>query len=290
MLRLGVFILGLLGCIVLTVFLGPQLFGKGAASPYVVATRTPVPFTPTPPPTLTPTPQCVESKLALGTNTYRIKTIPNGSLAVPADTPDTAYWVENTHYVFALSPAASNQTLETTLKNGDIATIFWADCSATSFTISAIEAAQLSDLKLLEQSEAGMIAFVQTDSSGAGFVIRGGELEPVVIVTDTPLPAGTQVVEAEISLLETSTSADKTTIKVGVSIFNYGASAFTVSASDVSLMPENAAPLAPASAEPALPREIKPGATETIYFTFPRPASPTAVFNILGIEYDLEGF
>jgi hypothetical protein len=121
-------------------------------------------------------------------------------------------------------------------------------------------------------------------------VIRGNRTEVLVIVTDTPAPPGTPVIEAEVTFLETLTSADGATIQVGVSVLNYGASAFTLSASDVSLTPENVAPIAPTSAEPPLPLEVGPGATETIYFTFPRPPSNTAVFKVLTVEYDLEDF
>jgi hypothetical protein len=90
--------------------------------------------------------------------------------------------------------------------------------------------------------------------------------------------------------LETTTSADGTTIKVSVSIQNYGAAAFTLSTSDVSLTQQDGTSLNMVSSEPPLPKEIAPGATETIYFTFPRPASPTATLKIFTVEYDIEGY
>ena len=37
-------------------------------------------------------------------------------------------------------------------------------------------------------------------------------------------------------------------------------------------------------------KEIAPGVTETIYFTFPRPSSPTATLKIFTVEYDIEGY
>ena len=51
--------------------------------------------------------------LLLGANQYKIKTIKpksDGTLSVPNNHPDTAYWVEGTdiNYVFGLSPAANN--------------------------------------------------------------------------------------------------------------------------------------------------------------------------------------
>ena len=42
----------------------------------------------------------------------------------------------------------------------------------------------------------------------------------------------------------------------------------------------------PVSVEPALPREIKPGASETFYITFPQPAADTAVLRILDFSRD----
>ena len=85
-------------------------------------------------------------------------------------------------------------------------------------------------------------------------------------------------------------SADGKTIRVGVSILNNGQSAITLTANDVSLAYENTAPVAPASAEPALPLEIKPGTSEAIYFVFPRPSSPSATLKIFSVEYELEGY
>jgi hypothetical protein len=140
-----------------------------------------------------PTPPCVVSRFALGQTTFwieRIARAADGSIAVPPDTPDIAYQVEdaNTNYLFALSPTPNNLALKTALKNGDFATIFWADCTATTFAISAIETDQLINSV---QSNQGMVVFIQTDFAGKGFVVKGSELEPLVIVTDTPLPPGT---------------------------------------------------------------------------------------------------
>jgi hypothetical protein len=120
-------------------------------------------------------------------------------------------------------------------------------------------------------------------------VVKGELVEEELKAINTPAP-GASGIQAEVSLLETSTSADGTTIRVGVSILNTGATAFKVSTSDVSLTPEGATPQAPTSAEPALPREIMPGASEMIYFTFPRSSSGKAILKIFDIEFDVEGF
>src|SRR5262245_54414902 len=65
----------------------------------------------------TPVPACVQPTLTLGTTKFVIKTIAraaDGSVAVPADLPDAAYWVDgtNVNYVFALSPASANLSLK----------------------------------------------------------------------------------------------------------------------------------------------------------------------------------
>jgi hypothetical protein len=96
--------------------------------------------------------------------------------------------------------------------------------------------------------------------------------------------------QVEISLLDTTTSADGSTIRVGISIYNYGQIAGTLSTSDVSLTPEAGSPLAPVLAEPDLSLEIAPGTTQTIYLSFPRPSTATATLKILSVEYELEGY
>lgn len=283
----------------------------------------------------TPTSGCGQPTLKLGAAQFRIQSIfraADGSLVVPLDTPEVAYWLEgtNTNHVFGLSPTVDNLALPTTLQPGDEAVLIWADCRSEAYVVTAVETSQANDSSLFDQATAGMTVFVQTDPGGAGLIIRGGpaevpaittdmplppdplitgtevpvsatdmppssgpsvtETEVLVIATSTPPPPGTIVREAEVSFLEKAVSADGQSLQVGISILNYGAAAFTVSAGDVSLTPENAAPLAPLSTEPALPREVGPGATETFYFTFPQPASGAVVFKIFDAEFDLEDF
>jgi hypothetical protein len=240
-----------------------------------------------------PTADCSPATLVLGTTTFQIQNLApasDSSLTVPADTSDIAYWVEgtNNNYVFVLSPTPNNLALQTALKAGDLVAVFWADCTTVSFAVSAIEASQLSDPALLDQSISGMSVFVQTDPSTAGFVVKGELPEETVDVLDTPRPDESGIL-AEVSLLETSTSPDGT-IKVGISVRNYGQTAFTISLDDVSLTPQDAAPLVLVSSRPRLPEELKPGETEIIEFTFPRPSSQTATLKIFTVEYDIEGY
>ena len=56
--------------------------------------------------------------------------------------------------------------------------------------------------------------------------------------------------------------------------------------SDISLTPENAGPIPLLRVEPALPREIQPGATETLDLTFARPGVNTAVLRIWTFSSD----
>jgi hypothetical protein len=255
---------------------------------------TPATETPLIPTMFVPTPDCGPPTLVLGATTLQIQTInpvADGPLSVPPDTSDIAYWVEgtDTNYVFVLSPTPNNLGLQTVLKIGDLVTIYLANCNVISFAVSAIEPKQLSDPTLLDQSISGMSLFVQTDSSGAGFVVKGEIPEETISVLDTPRPDESGIL-AEVSLLETSTSPDGTTIKLGVSILNYGQTTFTVSSSNVSLTPQDAAPLILASSEPSLPKEINPGSIETFIFTFPRPSTQIATLKIFTVEYDIKGY
>jgi hypothetical protein len=241
-----------------------------------------------------PTPPCVEPTLTLGTTKFVIKTIAraaDGSIAVPSDTPGIAYQVEGTqpNYVLALSPTATNAALKEAIKDGDKATIIQANCNSTTFSVSAPQPAPSNVATLLTQPASGLVLLVQASPSAAGFVVTGELSEEILKAIDTPQP-GPSNRQAEVSLLDTSTSADKATIRVGVSILNSGTAPFTLAASDVSLTPENGAPTAPSSAEPSLPHDFQPGKTETIYFTFPRPSSNQAAIKIIDAEFDLENF
>ena len=238
----------------------------------------------------TPTPACVEPTLTLGSNRFRIETIlreADGSLNVPVNTPDIAYWVEGTtiNYVFTLSPTPNNLSKSTSLKKGDLVSIRWADCRLEEYIVKAIETGMLETSIMVDQSVVGATIYVRTGSSPEGIVIMSGQPEPKVV--DTPGP-GESEIEAEVSFLETTVSPDGTNFRMGISILNYGMKAFTLSTNDITLTPEDAETLAPISVEPALPREIQPGATETFYITFPRPTISTALFRILIFSIDIQ--
>lgn len=240
------------------------------------------------------TPDCSPPTLVLGTETLQIQILTpatDGSLTVPLDTSGIAYWVEgtSTNYAFVLSPTEENTALMSTLTTGTAATATWSNCDSTTYILSAPQQSLLSTALSLDQSVQGLTLFFETDPSGAGFVFIGNVAEQVEAVIDTPLPDESGVL-AEISLLETSTSPDGTTIKVSVSIRNYGQSAFTISSDDVSLTQPDGAALPLESSKPRLPEGIRPDDTKTFELIFPRPTSPTVTLRIFTVEYDIEGY
>jgi hypothetical protein len=239
----------------------------------------------------TPIPACGQPTLILGSTQYRIEVITpaaDNSLTVPPDSPEVAYWLEgtNANRVFGLSPTPNNLAWSTSLKAGDETTFIGEDCTPETYVVKAVETGPLNNPALFDQATAGLTLLLQT-GPGEGLIIQGSPAEVLVIVTDTPPPSGTVLREAEISFLEKTVSPDGQSLQVGISIFNYGAAPLTVSAGDVSLSPDNAALL---NAEPALPREIGPGITETFYFTFPLSGSDEAILKIFDAEFDLADF
>jgi hypothetical protein len=255
----------------------------------------PAPATQTPviPTMFFPTPDCGSPTLVLGSNTFKIETIkpaPDGSLAVPSDTSGIAYWVEgtDTNYMFVLSPTPENLALMQTVTVGSTAKATWSNCSSITYSLSAPQQGSLDISASSDQLTAGITIFFETDSSGAGLMVNGELTEEEITTFNTP-PSGPSEIQAEIGLLET-VSEDRDTISISVSILNYGEAAFTLSESNVSLMQPDGTPLELVGSRPRLPEELKPGETETIEFTFPRPSSQTATLKIFTVEYDIEGY
>jgi len=223
-------------------------------------------------------PPCGEAQLAINSEVYRIQTIKpakDGSITVPSNKPGTAYWVEDTtsNYVFFIND-------DLTLMGG-AAKITWADCNSTAYVLYEPEPGVPDNATLLDQSTSRITIVVQNSK-----VITGSLIGEEINVFNTPDPAE---ILAEVSLLETTTSAGKATITVSVSIANQGPAALTVRAYDVALLVNNA-PRVLTSSEPTLPKEIAAGATETFAFTFARPNTPTATLKVFSVEYDLEGY
>jgi hypothetical protein len=235
---------------------------------------------------------CGSSVLKIGESTYQIKTIKpkeDGSLKIPSNKPDIAYWIEGTNknYVFALSPTENNLALQNSLQGQEEATITWDNCNSTTYKLSAPQAGIPDNNTLLDQSVSGLTLFVQLNSSSAGFLIKGELSEETINAFNTP---NSSEVQAEISLLDTSTSDDGKNISVAISVMNYGQSTITLSANDILLTSDGNKPIAPGNVEPSLPKEIQPGTTETFHIIFPRPSSATVTLKIFNAEYDLEGY
>lgn len=264
---------------------GCQFLQNGLQSPTVTET----PFIPT---LVVPTPDCGTPTLVLGSNTFQIETVQpaaDGTLSVPSDKSGIAYWVDgtNSNYTFVLSPTTENLNILPALTSGTAAKVTLSNCNSTTYTLSTPEQGSFNAAALPDQSLSGITVFVQTDASGASFVIRGELTEEQISTFNTPAP---EDIQAEISLLETTTSPDNGSIRVGVSIQNYGTVAFALSATDVTLTQADSTPVGMLSSEPPLPKEIAPGTTEIIYFFFYRPATPTATLKLLSVEYELEGY
>ena len=264
---------------------GCQLLQNGVQSLAVTET----PFIPT---LFVPTPDCGTPTLVLGSSTFQIETLQpgaDGTLAVPSDKSGIAYWVDgtNSNYTFVLSPTTENLAILPNQAAGSTAKVTWSDCNSTTYALSEPEQGSFNASALPDQSVEGITLYFQTDASGTSTVLRGELTEQEISTFDTPVPGD---IQAEISLLETTTSPDGGSVRVGVSIQNYGTAAFTLSATDVTLTQPDGTPVGMLSSEPPLPKEIALGTTETIYFFFYRPASPTATLKLFTVEYDLEGY
>jgi hypothetical protein len=178
-----------------------------------------------------PTADCGSPILLLGTATFEIKTVApalDGSLSVPADTSDIAYWVEgtDTNYVFVLSLTPQNLALMQTVTVGSTAKATWADCSSTTYSLSAPQQSSLDGSASSDQSSAGITIFFETDPSGAGVMVNGELTEEEITTFNTPASEPSEI-QAGIGLLET-TSEDGDTIRVSASVYNYGEAEFTL--------------------------------------------------------------
>ncbi len=244
-----------------------------------------------------PTPDCGEPTLAIGAAKFRIETLQpkaNGSLALPPDTNGVAYWVSGTttNQVFLIGAAPDNtKSMAALLPSiaGVNATVTWRNCNATSYALEAAQDGAYNVSPLPEQSTPGITILFAQRNAGVASIVHGALAGETITTIDTPA-GGAATIQAEISLLDTTTSTDGKTVRIGVSIRNTGAGSFKLTSDDVSLAAQDGAPSRPVRSEPALPQTIKRGATQTIYLTFPRPASPTATLKVLDVEYDIEGY
>jgi len=230
--------------------------------------------------------------LVIGSQTFGLRTIQtdeDGNLKFSNNHPDQAAWVKGTdvNTVFALIQTPENLALVSSIKAGDSATVTWANCNATTYNLSLAIPGVLDIPALLDQTSTGITILLPEAGGTNGFVLHGELKEETINTFNTP---DASALQAEISLLETTSSPDGTTITVGISIYNYGQVAGTLGGNDVTLTPETGSALTLLSSDPALPIQLEAGTTMTIYFTFLRPATSTASLRILSIEYSLDGY
>jgi hypothetical protein len=240
----------------------------------------------------TETPPCAGASLQLGAATWKIETIQqsaDGLITVPADTHRVAYWIKNLEMnsVFALSPTQANLDLLANLQGGEQATITWENCNTATFILFAPQTGDPDAEVFTDQSAFGLIVYIPESPSTLGMLVQGGLAGETITSPPTPEPSE---VNAEISLLETSTSDNQQTIQVVISIVNYGSDPITLTENDISLTPNDAAPLKVTRVDPALPQEINPDETKPFTLIFPRPDTATATMKIFTVEYDLEDY
>jgi len=242
----------------------------------------------------TQAPACSGASLQLGTTSWRLESIQrlaDGSVNVPPGTPGVAYWIEDleNNYVFALSHTPENSVLLNALQGGEQAIITWGNCNLATYILSDPQPGVPSTEILTDQASVGMIVYVPGSSSVSGVTVQGVLAGEIINAPPTFEPS-TSEVNAEISLLETSTSQDNQTIQVVISILNYGSEPITLTENDISLTPSDEAPLTISRADPKLPQNIQPAESKTFTLIFPRPDTATATMKIFTVEYDLEDY
>jgi hypothetical protein len=285
---------GLLGLGFFVLFVLVRLAFRGRSQP-AAPTPTALSTTPTFAPTIfvPPAVECAPA-LTLGTTTLQIETIqraPDGTVSLPAQEGGIAYWVDGTESesVFLLSSTVENRALVSVLEEGSAAAVTWSNCNSVTYTLSAPQPGMFASTDSPGGLGSDISIFLQPGAAGEGLAVRGELIEEQIVSISTPIPGSVEV-QAEISLLEIVTSPDGATIQVEVSIFNYGGSAFSLSANDISLAAQDGATLNLILSAPALPWEVPPGGTETVFLTFPRPGSPIATLRIFTAEYEIEGY
>lgn len=235
--------------------------------------------TPTVPP---PTPPCVEPRLQLGAVTFPIEVMSrpaNGTLLPKSAKTDTVYWLDGTTapYLFALYASPATAALRTSLVAGDAAMILWGDCSSDEYEVSAVTISLPDNLDQFKGS--GLAVLVQTGQAGEGFTILGARPQAVP-TTPEATDAANPTLQADIAFLHTTSSADGSTVSVGISIHNISDAALTLAPGDIALVLENGEELLPLSADPALPLEIAPDVDQPLELSFPHPATGTIVLRL----------
>lgn len=272
---------------------GAELATTPALTPTSLAVADQAPTEPAPQ-ELPPAPDCGQQVLTLGETSWQVETLAradDGAIPAPQDRPGTAFLVEDSglNDLFALSPNAENQALVGGLQAGTAASFGSQGCGTTLYTLSAPIPGPVDVAALEDQSAPGLVVFIAENDTSPGLTLRGEPSKLIFSGEPTPPPGATEV-EAQIAFLETTTSSDGSAITVNVEVYNYGGQAFTLTANDVSLIPEGGQRQAPSAAKPGLPLEFQPAQRETILFTFPNPGGVEAVFQVFSAEFNLSDF
>lgn len=248
------------------------------------------------PPVETPvqTPSCAGASLQVGADTWQVESAwraSDGSINVPSDTPGIAYWVLGPQniYIFALSPTRANFDLFSSLQDGELALLTTQDCDSVTYRLSLPQPGEPGSKVLANQPASGIIVYIP-DSSVSSGTYTTGILSEVTITSlgeSDPEPADPQI---SISLQDISTTTDGIHIQVVVTLLNTGTTPISVSNSDFSLIPPSAPSLELIQSYPSLPEKINPDQMITFNLVFPRPATPSAILNILAQSFNLSGY
>ncbi len=235
-----------------------------------------------------PTPRCVQPMLQLGTLKFPIRSVArpaDGSLPLPAQA-DIAWWLEGTsvNYVFDLNPTEGSLISLNNIVPGSAVTITWADCSTEDYQVSAVTSQAPLSASLLDQSQGGITILIPASSSAATLLIQG-QLQGVTITSFSTPDAN--AIQAEISFLDQTTSADGNTLTMTIDVKNTGSRPIDVTGNDVTLTVPDIVQEIPLITDPALPQQIAPGADTTLILTFSKPQGKTAVFKVLDFSVDI---
>jgi len=210
---------------------------------------------------------------------------------VPEDTPDMAYWINDLELnrVFALSPTQDNLDLLGAVQGGEVAIITWESCNTATYSLFTQRVGVPDDKVFQDRTVLGIIIYVPATPQSAGRTVEGVISSETVTTPPTSVPSSSAVT-AEISFLEISTSQDRKTIQVVISIMNNGSEPITISEGDILLTPVGATPLALSRSDPSLPQEILTAESRTFSLVFPRPGTATATLKIFTLEFDLNNY
>lgn len=235
----------------------------------------------------TPTMPCIEPSLVTVGAVFRIQGQPlaeDGGLPDAPQDPAVAFWIEGStpNYLMLVNPTPENQQALAALQAGMPVRVIWADCTRDEYVVFSVEERPDFSPAQLDQSRGGITIFLPLEASGRGLVVTSGI---VIAPTETPLPgapdaAAPEGLQADISFLETSPSADGKTLRLVIEVKNVGSSPLSLKPDDFSLAPDGAPDQPPLSTDPALPLEIAPGEMRQLTLDFPQPAGNATVFRV----------